>query len=93
MTTTLAFDWIGYLFIASSAVALYRVLWGPTIPDRLVGLNVASAQILAIIVLYAAKEKLHVYLDVALVYDIFGFVGILALTRFLEKRHREGEPV
>ncbi|MCX7787551.1 MAG: monovalent cation/H+ antiporter complex subunit F [Spirochaetes bacterium] len=91
MTTTLAFDLIGYLFVASSVVSLYRVLWGPTIPDRLLGLNVASAQILAILVLYAAKEKLHVYLDVALVYDIFGFVGILALTKFLEKRHRKGE--
>ncbi len=93
MTTTLAFDTIGYLFIASSVVALYRVLWGPTVPDRLLGLNVASAQILAILVLYAAKEKLHVYLDVALVYDIFGFVGILALTKFLEKRQRRGGSV
>ncbi len=93
MTTAIAFDLIGYLFIASSAVALYRVLWGPTIPDRLLGLNVVSAQILAIIVLYAAKEKLHVYLDVALVYDIFGFVGILALTRFLGKRQRKGNPI
>lgn len=90
MTTTLAFDAISYLFIASSVISLYRVLWGPSIPDRLLGLNVVSAQILAILVLYAAKEKLHVYLDVALVYDIFGFVGILALTRFLEKQRREG---
>jgi len=55
-------------------------------------LNVVSAQILAILVLYAAKEKLHVYLDVALVYDIFGFVGILALTRFLERRRKEESP-
>lgn len=93
MTTTLAFDLTGFLFIASSVIALYRVLRGPTVPDRLLGLNVVSAQILAILVLYAAKEKLHVYLDVALVYDIFGFVGILALTKFLEKQQGKGGQV
>ncbi|MFQ3620450.1 MAG: monovalent cation/H+ antiporter complex subunit F [Spirochaetales bacterium] len=81
-----AFDLIAYLFIGSAFISVYRILIGPTTADRLLGLNVVSSHILAILVLYAAKEKLHVYLDVALVYDIFGFVGILALTRFLEKR-------
>lgn len=86
MSNTAAFDVVIYIFLASGIISLYRVIAGPSSSDRLIGLNIVSAQILAILVLFAAKERLHVYLDVALVYDIFGFVGILALTRYLGKR-------
>ncbi|MDX9800044.1 MAG: monovalent cation/H+ antiporter complex subunit F [Spirochaetia bacterium] len=86
MNTEIAFNIIIYLFIASGVISLYRVLAGPTAADRLIGLNIISAQILAVLVLFAAKENLHVYLDVALVYDIFGFVGILAIARYTGKK-------
>lgn len=85
MTPAMAFDITIYIFLASSIISLYRVFAGPTASDRLIALNIVSAQILSILVLFAAREKLHVYLDVALVYDIFGFVGILAITRYLDK--------
>ena len=62
---------------------MYRIVVGPSSADRLIGLNLVSAQILAVFVLIATKENLAVYLDVALVYDIFGFVGLLAITRYL----------
>jgi len=36
-------------------------------------------------VLLAVRQKQAVYLDVALVYAILGYVGILAIARHLEK--------
>ncbi len=86
MTTELAFDIVIYIFLGTSVLSLVRVVIGPTSVDWLIGLNMASAQILAILALIAVKEKLHVYLDVALVYDIFGFLGLLAFTRFFGKK-------
>ncbi|HDQ44936.1 MAG TPA: pH regulation protein F [bacterium] len=86
MTLDLAFDLVVFLFLGSSVLSLVRVIMGPTSADRLIGLNIVAAQILAILVLVAVKEGLHVYLDVALVYDIFGFVGLLAITRFFGKK-------
>ena len=86
MNTQAAFSVIIYIFIGSGVISLYRVLAGPTTADRLIGLNIISAQILAVLVLFAAMENLHVYLDVALVYDIFGFVGILAIARYTGKK-------
>jgi multicomponent Na+:H+ antiporter subunit F len=47
-----------------------------------------SAQVLALLVLIAVREGRSIYLDVALVYDIFGFVGLLAITRYLARRER-----
>lgn len=73
-------------FTASSMVGLYRLLRGPSTADRLVGLNLVGAQVLAIMVLVAAGEMRDAYIDVALVYDIFGFLGVLAITRYLGRK-------
>ena len=86
MTLDLAFNLTVYIVLGSSVLSLIRVVIGPTSADRLIGLNIVAAQILAILVLIAVKEGLHVYLDVALVYDIFGFVGLLAITRYFGKK-------
>ncbi|HSV93516.1 MAG TPA: monovalent cation/H+ antiporter complex subunit F [Desulfobacterales bacterium] len=73
-------------FLVSSLAGLYRVLRGPSSADRLVGLNLVAAQVLAILVVVAVDERRDIYLDVALVYDIFGFVGVLAIARYLGAR-------
>lgn len=82
----LVLTYMVYFLIGSSVVSMVRVLIGPTIPDRLTGLNLVAAQILAILVVIAVREGRTIYLDVALVYDIFGFVGILAMTRYFARR-------
>jgi multicomponent Na+:H+ antiporter subunit F len=74
--------WAVWFFLGSSLVSLIRVVWGPSTTDRMIGLNMVSAQILAVLVLIAVREGRSSYLDVALVYDIFGFIGILALARY-----------
>ncbi|MFW6231825.1 MAG: monovalent cation/H+ antiporter complex subunit F [Spirochaetota bacterium] len=75
-----------YFFLGSTVVSIVRVLVGPTTADRMTGLNLVSAQILALLVLYAVREGRSNYLDVALVYDIFGFIGILAMARYFRGR-------
>lgn len=75
-----------WFFLGSVAVSMIRVLAGPTTADRMIGLNMVSAQILAILVLYAVREGRSSYLDVALVYDIFGFIGVLAMVRYFGRR-------
>ena len=75
-----------YFFLGSSVLGVVRVLIGPTIADRMTGLNLVGAQILALLVLYAVREGRSNYLDVALVYDIFGFIGILAMARYFVSR-------
>ncbi len=72
-----------YFFLVSTIVSLFRTIVGPTVADRLVSLNVVAAQVLALLVLIAIQEERAAYIDVALVYDIFGFVGLLAITRYL----------
>ena len=76
---------IGFLIVLLSLttfLSLYRVLLGPTVEDRLVGLNAVASMITAILVLLAVQWGRSIYLDVALVYAILGYVGIIAITRF-----------
>ncbi|MFW5729629.1 MAG: monovalent cation/H+ antiporter complex subunit F [Spirochaetota bacterium] len=80
-----------YFFLGSTVVSMVRVVIGPTTVDRMTGLNLVSAQILALLVLGAVREGRSSYLDVALVYDIFGFIGLLSMARYFRGRAREGD--
>ncbi len=69
-----------------AAVCIIRMITGPTASDKLVALNVLSGVVLAFLVLRGVSQGRSIYLDVALVYDIFGFLGFLAIARFLKDR-------
>ena len=73
------------LLSLTALASLYRVLLGPTVEDRLMALNVIASMITAILVLLAVQWGRRVYLDVALVYAILGYVGVIAITKFARK--------
>jgi multicomponent Na+:H+ antiporter subunit F len=74
-----------YSLIIFATIAVIRLLIGPTPSDRLVAMNILSAITLALLVFWGVATRKVIYLDVALIYDIFGFLGFLAITRFLKK--------
>ncbi len=80
------FQWMLIVLILFALAAILRVLLGPTIWDRLLGLNLISSKIMMIIVLYALILNKSYLLDIALVYGFFGYIGIVMLARFVEKR-------
>ncbi|RKX77377.1 MAG: pH regulation protein F [Spirochaetes bacterium] len=82
----LSWDFINYFLLGTTVVSTVRLIIGPTLADRLVAVNLIAAQVLAILVIVAVKEKLSVYLDVALVYDIFGFIGVLAVVKYFGRK-------
>ena len=82
-------EYVIYFFLGMTLIGILRVLIGPTTADRMTGLNLVSAQVLALLVLFAVREGRSTYLDVALVYDIFGFIGILAMARYFTRKAGE----
>jgi multicomponent Na+:H+ antiporter subunit F len=78
-----------YALLGITSLSTVRVIIGPTPEDRLIGLNLAASQVLAILVLLAVRQKQPIYLDVALVYAILGYVGVLAIARHLERNEEE----
>jgi len=69
----------------TSLLSVYRVVTGPTTQDRLVGLNLIATKITVVLVLLAVLWDRRIFLDVALVYAILGYVGIIAITKYLRE--------
>lgn len=73
------------LVIASVVTLLagYRVVRGPTTPDRVVALDVVATNVIAIAVLFALKTDSGFYIDVSLVLAIIGFISTIAAARYV----------
>ena len=67
-------------------LCIIRMVKGPTPADRAIAMDTATTVSVALLVLLGFIFNRYIYLDVALVYDIFGFLGFLAITRFLKDR-------
>jgi multicomponent Na+:H+ antiporter subunit F len=64
-------------------VAGYRVVSGPTTPDRVVALDTIGTNVVAIAVLYAIGQDRGLFVDVALVLTIIGFISTIAVARYV----------
>ena len=72
--------------VISAAVTLvdgYRVIRGPTTPDRVVGLDTIGTNVVAIAVLFAIQSGQGFFVDVALVLAIIGFISTIAVARYV----------
>ncbi len=70
---------------AAFLMALYRFLQGPSSADRVVAFDVMTIIGITGIVLVAYMEGRGIYLDVALVYALLSFLGVIAVARYLER--------
>lgn len=66
-------------------LTLYRFIKGPTASDRLVSFDVMTVSSLSIIALIAKFSGRLIYLDVAMVYGLLSFLGVVIVARYLEK--------
>jgi multicomponent Na+:H+ antiporter subunit F len=69
-------------------MALVRFIRGPVAADRVIAFDVLTIISVTGIVLIAVLEDRAVYLDVALVYALLSFLGVIVVARYLEDRSR-----
>ena len=75
------------VILLATVVALYRVLAGPVIVDRLLGLNVAGTKTIAVILLTGFLfDRVEFFIDIAFVYSMINFIGVLALSSYFERK-------
>ena len=81
---------IGFVLLAVALVlALARLVRGPTLPDRVVSLDLIGVLTIAIIALHVIDTRQTVYLDAAIALALIAFLGTVAFARFVEWK-REG---
>ena len=77
---------IAFLSVGVGGVlfCMIRALRGPTASDRVVGVDGMITITTALMVLLGLFLGRSIYIDVALVYAVLAFVGVIAVARYLE---------
>lgn len=68
-------------------LTLYRVVLGPTVLDRIVGLTVLGAKTTVLLLLMGILfNDVAMFVDIALSYALLNFIAVLGATRFFLRR-------
>jgi len=68
-------------------LCLYRVVNGPTIIDRIVGVGAIGTKTLVVLALMGfIYGRIEMFLDIIMVYAILNFIGTLAAAKYFEGR-------
>ena len=68
-------------------VYLYRVVRGPSVFDRVLGLNgISTKAIVLLVVIGTVYERVEMFVDISTGYALLNLVGALAIAKFLEER-------
>ena len=69
------------------ALPLYRCLVGPTVLDRLIGVNaIGSKTVVLLLLIGLLYERVDMFVDIALAYAFLNFVAVIAASRYFHKR-------
>jgi multicomponent K+:H+ antiporter subunit F len=70
-------------FVFALACAVIRMLHGPTAPDRILALDTMYINGMLILLVLGLQFNSSLYFDIALLISLFGFVGSVAMAKFL----------
>jgi multicomponent Na+:H+ antiporter subunit F len=74
---------------ASVLIAVVRLVKGPTLPDRVVAMDLIGILAVGLIVVLAASTGVHATLDAAMVIALIAFLATIAYAIYIEKGHAE----
>jgi len=66
-------------------LALARALLGPTVYDRIAAMNMLGTKTILLIAVFAIVTDRHDLLDIALVYALINFIGVVAVLKLVEQ--------
>ena len=76
---TIAFTLVGL----AVALSFWRLLRGPDAPDRILALDTLYVNTIALLVLFGIQIDSNLYFEAALLIALMGFVGTVALCKYL----------
>ncbi len=67
----------------SMALCFVRLAAGPSLPDRILALDTLAVNAIAFVVVFGMRMRTAIYFEVALLIAMMGFVGTVALAKYL----------
>ena len=84
MIDTILMISLGFIGLAM-LITLWRFIKGPSVSDRVVSFDILTISSLALISILSLNFGRVIYMDVALVYGLLSFLGVIIVARYLEK--------
>jgi multicomponent Na+:H+ antiporter subunit F len=84
LATTIGFVLLGLAMLAT----IVRIIRGPSLADRILGLDTITVLAVGIIGLFAVRTGLTLYADIAIAVALVGFLSTAAFARYLLSRGR-----
>ena len=75
-----AFLWL----VLSAVMCLWRILRGPTAPDRAVAIDMLGILIVGFCAVLSLPTGRDWYIDIGIAWALQSFIGIMALSKYLE---------
>ena len=89
---------VAYGTVAASAIlsvafllTVYRIVVGPTLPDRIVALDMLVGIAIGFIAVIAIRTGVDLYVDIAIALCLVGFLATVAFARFILTRKPEAD--
>ncbi len=80
---TYAFNVALVLHIGMVGMAVWRIWRGENVADRLIGVELITTLLMAILVLLALIQRDSIYMDIAIALAALGFITTIALAKYL----------
>lgn len=84
MVNTILYIALGFMMLAI-LFAIIRFIIGPRVTDRIISFDVMTISSLAVIAVISYLSGRVIYLDIAIVYGLLSFLGVLIVAKYLEK--------
>ena len=72
------------MFVAGLVLSLVRILLGPTLPDRAVGLDLITTLAVGIGAVYAIATHQAIFMDMCIAVALVSFLGTVGFARYTE---------
>jgi multicomponent Na+:H+ antiporter subunit F len=76
------------ILVVSLFLAFFRLYRGPSLPDRVVALDLIAALVVGTFAVYSVIVDQPVFIDAAIVLALIIFLGTVAFARYTERRGR-----
>tara|TARA_R110002073_G_scaffold219406_1_gene379725 strand:- start:2545 stop:2814 length:270 start_codon:yes stop_codon:yes gene_type:complete len=71
------------LVAVAAALSFWRLLRGPSVPDRILALDTLYVNTIALLILLGIHLSQAIYFEAALLIALMGFIGTVALCKYL----------
>ena len=81
------FYYSGFYLSLIMILPLYRAVFGPTVVDRIIGVNAIGSKTTVLLILIGViYGRVDMFIDIALAYALLNFIAVLAASRYFQKK-------